>query len=188
MPGSDELKHLGAAMASFGSVPLFHLVDVTPEAPDIDAIGDPATLAVEDIGAADFEAVCGEYGAKGERVDVVVFSVPQLSLIELSALADMLDGKRLHPKTMMLAVTSLADAADARRLGLATGTEGSGALFFQGICFYQSYAREMAEANGWTRLLTNSAKLVNIIGGYGYKPTLASMANCVASAVAGEIV
>ena len=33
----------------------------------------------------------------------------------------------------------------------------------------------MAEANGWQRLLTNSAKLVNIIGGYGYKPTLASM-------------
>ena len=44
------------------------------------------------------------------------------------------------------------------------------------MCFYQSYAREMAEANGWQRLLTNSAKLVNIIGGYGYKPTLASMA------------
>ena len=38
------------------------------------------------------------------------------------------------------------------------------------MCFYQSYAREMAEANGWQRLLTNSAKLVNIIAGYGYKP------------------
>jgi hypothetical protein len=45
----------------------------------------------------------------------------------------------------------------------------------------------MAEANGWQRLLTNSAKLVNIIGGYGYKPTLASMARCVDSAVAGKI-
>ena len=51
---------------------------------------------------------------------------------------------------------------------------------------YQS-AREMAEANGWQRLLTNSAKLVNIIGGYGYKPTLAGMARCVDSAVAGRI-
>ena len=26
VPGSDELKHFGAAMASFGSIPLFHLV------------------------------------------------------------------------------------------------------------------------------------------------------------------
>ena len=34
----------------------------------------------------------------------------------------------------------------------------------------------MAEANGWTRLMTNSAKLVNIFGGYGYRPSLASLA------------
>ena len=43
------------------------------------------------------------------------------------------------------------------------------------MCFYQSYAREIAEANGWKRLATNSAKMVNILGGYGYRPMLASM-------------
>ncbi|MBT5415973.1 MAG: DUF521 domain-containing protein [Rhodospirillaceae bacterium] len=188
VPGSDDLKHMGAAMASFGSVPLFHLIGVTPEAPNIAAVCDPAALEAEEIGAADFEAVYVEYGARGEKVDVVVFSAPQLSLVELRDLAEMLDGKRIHPATTLLAVTSPAVAADARRLGLAARIEASGALFLQGMCFYQSYAREMAEANGWTRLLTNSAKLVNIIGGYGYKPTLASMADCVASAVAGEIV
>ena len=46
----------------------------------------------------------------------------------------------------------------------------------------------MAEANGWRRLLTNSAKLVNIIGGYGYRPTLASLERCIDAAVAGRIV
>jgi hypothetical protein len=40
----------------------------------------------------------------------------------------------------------------------------------------------MAEANGWKRLATNSAKLTNIIGGYGYVPALTSMEACVASA------
>jgi predicted aconitase len=34
-PGSDEMKHMGAAMASFGSIPLFHVVGVTPEAPTL---------------------------------------------------------------------------------------------------------------------------------------------------------
>ena len=29
-PGSDALKHFGAAMASFGSIALFHLVGITP--------------------------------------------------------------------------------------------------------------------------------------------------------------
>ena len=63
----------------------------------------------------------------------------------------------------------------------------AGGIVASGVCFYQSYAREMAEANGWQRLLTNSAKLVNIIAGYGYKPTLGTMEDCVRSAVAGRI-
>src|SRR3954451_11707806 len=32
-PRSDQLKHFGAAMASFGSTALYHIVGVTPEAP-----------------------------------------------------------------------------------------------------------------------------------------------------------
>jgi hypothetical protein len=57
----------------------------------------------------------------------------------------------------------------------------------EGVCFYQMYARELVQANGWTTLMTNSAKLVNIIAGYGYEPVLAPMAQCVASAIAGRI-
>ena len=188
VPGSDELKHFGAAMASYGSVPLFHLVGVTPEAPTLEAVCDPQKLASESVTAADFESFFARYGGKGEKVDVVVFSAPQLSLLEMQSLAALLDGKKLHPDTDLLAVTSPVVAADARRMGFVERIEASGALVLEGMCFYQSYAREMGEANGWKRLLTNSAKLTNIIGGYGYEPTLSNMENCVASAIAGEIV
>ncbi|MGB5707575.1 MAG: aconitase X, partial [Arenicellales bacterium] len=105
-----------------------------------------------------------------------------------SELASLLEGKKIHPDTTLLAVTSPAVAADARRLGISSRIENSGGKVLQGMCFYQSYAREMGEANGWSTLLSNSAKLVNIIGGYGYKPALATMKSCVESAVAGEIV
>jgi hypothetical protein len=187
-PGSDEMKHMGAAMASFGSVPLFHVVDITPEAPTLESVCEPDSLAAEVIGEADFEAFFARYGGKGEKVDVVVFSAPQLSLLEMQSLAALLDGKKLHKDTSLLAVTSPVVAADARRLGIAERIEASGALLLEGMCFYQSYAREMGEANGWKRLMTNSVKLTNIIGGYGYEPTLSNMENCVASAIAGEIV
>ena len=50
------------------------------------------------------------------------------------------------------------------------------------------YAREIAEANGWKRLATNSAKMVNILGGYGYRPMLASMEACVDAAESGRLV
>jgi hypothetical protein len=45
----------------------------------------------------------------------------------------------------------------------------------------------MAEANGWKRLATNSAKLVNILGGYGYRPMLCSMETCVEAACTGKL-
>ena len=120
-------------------------------------------------------------------MDVVVFSAPQLSLIEMSVLADLLDGRRVNASTTLLAVTSPENKSAADRMGLTARIEASGALMLSGVCFYQSYAREMAEANGWRRLATNSAKLVNIIGGYGYDPTLASMEACVEAAVSGRI-
>jgi predicted aconitase len=186
-PGSDDLKHFGAAMASFGSSALFHMVGVTPEALDGEALLAGLDLRPERIDAADLDAFRAGYGGIGEKVDVVVFSAPQLSLLELASLANRLDGERVHPDTTLLAVTSPENKAAADRMNLTSRIEASGALVLSGVCFYQSYARELAEANGWHRLLTNSAKLVNIIGGYGYRPSLASMEVCVASAVAGKV-
>ncbi len=68
---------------------------------------------------------------------------------------------------------------------VAARIEAAGGSVIAGMCFYQSYAREMAEAKGWKRLATNSAKLVNILGGYGYVPMLASMEACVDAAESG---
>lgn len=130
----------------------------------------------------------GPLAAKGDKVDVVVFSAPQLSLLEMEQVAGLLDDRRVHPDTTLLAVTSPEIKFAADRMSLTRRIEASGALVLSGVCFYQSYAREMAEANGWKRLMSNSAKLVNIIGGYGYKPTLGTMERCVESAVAGRIV
>jgi predicted aconitase len=94
----------------------------------------------------------------------------------------------VHAGTTLLVATSPEIKYAADRMGLTRRIEESGAVVASGICFYQSYAGELAEANGWQRLMTNSAKLVNIIGGYGYRPTLASLERCVASAVAGRVV
>ena len=41
VPGSDEMKHFGAALASYGSVALFHMVGITPEAQRLDDVVPP---------------------------------------------------------------------------------------------------------------------------------------------------
>ncbi len=188
-PNSDELKHFGAALASFGSTAMFHMPGITPDAPTIDAAfhGQPPPAA-KPVTAGDFDAFFAGYAAKGDKLDVVVFAAPQLSLIEMQAVANLLDDRHVHADTTLYIATSPENKFAADRMGLTKRMEAAGAVVAAGVCFYQSYAREMAEANGWTRLMTNSAKLINIIAGYGYKPTLGTMQHCVDSAVAGRIV
>ena len=190
VPGSDALKHFGAAMASYGSVALFHIPGITAEYWDRRRLGraQAGRLRSTVIGRGELDAFVAAYGATGDKVDVVVFAAPQLSLVEMQAVADALDGRQVHPQTTLLVATSPEIKHAADRMGLTARIEASGAVVAAGICFYQSYAGELAAANGWQRLLTNSAKLVNIIGGYGYRPSLASLERCVDSAVAGRIV
>jgi hypothetical protein len=183
-PTSDEMKHFGAAMASFGSVALFHIVGVTPEATHLsDVANAPQLLRSYNIVEADVRALQASYGGEMDKVDIVVFSAPQLSLVEMRQLSILLEGRRTT--VPLLAITSPQVKPDADRMGITAKIEASGASVLSGMCFYQSYAREMAEANGWKRLATNSAKLTNILGGYGYTPALLSMEKCVDVACAG---
>jgi predicted aconitase len=182
-PRSDELKHFGAAMASFGSVALFHLIGFTPEAGRLSDVGG-TDLPQHRLGWTDIDALHKSYHGVG-RIDVVVFSAPQLSLFELRDLAGLCNGRRFS--VPLLAVTSPQVKPDADRMGYTARIEAAGGTVLSGMCFYQSYAREIAEANGWKRLATNSVKMVNILGGYGYQPILASMEACVDAAVSGDL-
>ena len=183
-PTSDEIKHFGAAMASYGSTPLFHIAGITPEA---HAVTDAARrMSQTEITKADYDALRSSFGTRGDAVDVVVFAAPQLSLVEMLKVAALSDGKTF--KVPVLVCTSPQVYPDAARMGLIATIENAGAKVLQGTCFYQQYAREIGEANGWKRLLSNSAKIVNILGGYGYQPALASMEDCIAAAEKGEIV
>src|SRR5262249_51189393 len=99
-PGSDALKHFGAAMASYGSVALFHMPAVTPECSNPPRQAGEGRVGV--ITRADIDAFLAEYGATGDKVDVVVFAAPHLSLVEMAAVADALDGRAIHAQTTLI--------------------------------------------------------------------------------------
>src|SRR5262249_11018325 len=154
---------------------------VTPEAMRLDdVVAAGRDLPTYPIGEADIPAFQRRYAENVGAVDLVVFSAPELSLIEMQKPAGLLDAPQR--KIPLLAVTRPQVKPDCDRLGFTARIEAAGGTVLSGMCFYQSYAREMAEANGWRRLATNSAKLVNIIGGYGYRPVLLSMEQCVEAA------
>ena len=183
-PTSDEFKHFGAAMASFGSTALFHILGITPEAATLQDVGAQGLPIAHRIGERDLRAF-GDRHAESNEVDVVVFSAPQLSLYELRELASLCRGRSF--RRPLLAVTSPQTKPDCDRFGYTDIIERAGGTLLSGMCFYQSYAREISEAKGWKRLATNSAKLVNILAGYGYVPMLATMRDCVDAAESGAL-
>ena len=133
------------------------------------------------------DALKQPFTAIGDPLDVVVFAAPQLSLVEMAELANLCDGRQRAETTDVIVCTSAQVYSDAVSMGYVKQIENFGGRVLVGTCFYQQYAREIGEANGWTRLLSNSAKIVNILGGYGYQPALGTMQACVASAEKGVI-
>ncbi len=184
IPTSDEIKHFGAAMASYGSTPLFHIKGITPEADNFNS-DDLKDLNYYEIKITDINSLKADFGKKGDKIDVVVFAAPQLSIFEMQKVAELCYDKIF--KVPVLVCTSPQVYSDALRMNLINQIENSGAKVLQGTCFYNQFAREIGIANGWVRLLSNSTKIVNILGGYGYKPALANMENCILSAVEGKL-
>jgi hypothetical protein len=120
-----------------------------------------------------------------DEVDLVVFGTPQLSLFEFRDLARLLKGRHVNPKTRLLLTTSDAVKALADQLGYTRAVEEAGATVLTGVCYYIMTARELAERHGYRTILTDSAKLANIIAGYGYNPIFRTTEQCVEAAIRG---
>jgi predicted aconitase len=187
-PTGDELKHFGAALASYGSCAMFHMVGVTPEARDeAEAFGGCPPAARHVVEDADLAAFYASYPAGGGAVDVVVFSGPQLSVFELQGIAERLRGRRVHPNTALIVTTNFQNREVAARLGYVRAIEAAGGQVLAGVCWYIMEPARMAAAFGWKTVLTNSAKVANIIGGYRLHPILRPTDVCVEAAVAGRL-
>jgi len=188
-PLADELKHLGAALASYGSMAMFHMVGVTPEAPTLEvALGGNRPVDEIVITDADIERVYASYDLKDRSCNLVVFSGPQLSLIEFKLLAEKFAGRKVHPGTQVFVTTFSGVKNAADRLGYLKTIEDAGVTVLEGVCFYiLQNLSEMRVKNGWTNMISNSAKIVNIIGAHRFNTILRRTQDCVDIACTGVI-
>lgn len=189
MPYSDALKHLGTSLASYGSMAMFHMVGVTPEASTSDvAFGGTAPRATMTVTDDDLETVYRGYRYVDGGNNVVVFSGPQLSLFEIQRLAELFAGRRVAPGMQAFITTNHAIHSDAKRLGYVGSLEAAGVTFLKGVCFYilQGLSR-IREENGWTNLISNSGKLVNTITAHRFNTVLRRTEQCVDIACTGAL-
>ena len=188
-PTADELKHLGAALASYGSMAMFHFVGVTPEAPSIEAaMGGVVPAEKIVVSDSDLELIYKNYKLGDRDARLVVFSGPQQSLFEMKHLASLFKDRKTSPGTTCIVTTNSAILQQSRDLGYAKTLEDAGVTILEGVCFYiLQNLSPMRIANRWTNMVSNSAKIVNIIGAHRFNTILRRTADCVEVACSGVL-
>jgi predicted aconitase len=183
----DRLKALGAAAASSGAAALLHVIGSTPEAPTLAAAlqdADPDEERTVDMAA--LRAVRAELGGEGEgRIVAVSLGTPHASAAELTRIAELLDGQRVADEVELLISTARDTLAQVEASGAAERLRRAGAELLVDTCSYISPILRAPHGP----VMTDSGKWAYYApGNIGAQVVLGSLAECVASAVAGYVV
>ncbi len=186
-PGEDALKALAAAAATSGSVAMFHLVGITPEAATLEeATGGRAARRTVRVTLSDLRATRDRLDSAGprDRLGLVAFGSPHCSLAECRRLAELMAGRRAAAEVDVWVTTSRA-VRDLLAWGGELATlEAFGATVTADTCIVVS---PLVRQSG-TTMMTNSAKYAHYGPGItGNRASFASTVDCVASAEAGRV-
>lgn len=182
----DQLKSLGAALASSGAVALFHIVGVTPEAPTLEAaFGGNEPQARWTVGEAELRGAYQQLSKQqGQPVSLVAMGCPHSSLQEIIRVAELVRGKRVKTAFWMLCAQPVKHLA--RRSGHAQILEQAGITLVCDTCPVLGAMAQPMERIGMTAMATNSAKLAHYAPGQWDIPTYyGTTEQCVQAALKG---
>ena len=93
----------------------------------------------------------------------------------------------MHPGTQVFVTTANGVKSAARSLGYVQALEAAGVTVLEGVCFYiLQNLSQMRAANGWTNMISNSAKIVNMITAHKFNTILRRTRDCVEIACTGD--
>jgi hypothetical protein len=180
-PAGDRLKTLGAGLAAYGAVALYHIAGYTPEARDAgEALirPDAARLVVNDLDEA-YRVMDADPDLR--RIDLVTIGCPHASLTEIAQAAEYLRGKRLA--TRLWVTTAAITRARATELGYVQAIEAAGGEVVADTCavvapMHMLDVRSMA---------TNAGKIACYAPMHsGVKMRFGDVEACLDAAVTGE--
>ncbi|MEW6423771.1 MAG: aconitase X catalytic domain-containing protein [Bacillota bacterium] len=178
----EALMNLGAQLNTAGAAPLYHIVGVTPEAPDLEAaLGGRSPEAVVKIADKDLAETLQAISSPGGRIDFVMFGCPHYSLRQIQEVASLLEGKKLQAELWIL--TSSYNKEMARRMGLLEIIEKAGGHIVDDTCVDQPCWHHLAGKLG----ATDSPKCAYYTKRRQMRFVIRSLRNCVQAALKGEI-
>ncbi|MBL8962185.1 MAG: DUF521 domain-containing protein, partial [Gemmatimonadetes bacterium] len=180
----DDLKALGAASASAGAVAMFHMVGVTPEAPDLTtAFGGRAPERTFEIGPDEMAAALAELSTPTTQpLGTISVGTPHFSYDEFRRVAELFAGRRVAPGLAFYISTGRDVLARVDAEGWGDALRATGVTIVTDTCTYLTpILRERPGA-----VMTNSAKWAWYApGNLGYEVIFATLDDCVESAVQG---
>ena len=177
----DRLKTLGAGLAAYGAVALFHIAGVTPEARDLgeSLIRPPAQRLVIDSLDAAYRVMDADPDLR--VIDLVTVGCPHASLTEIAEVAEYLAGKTLA--TRLWVTTGEITRQAAAELGYVRIIEAAGGEVVADTCAVVAPMRMLDVRT----MATNAGKMACYAPMHsGVKMRFGDLAACLDAAVTGE--
>jgi len=158
-PSIDHLKSLAASAATSGSVALFHIPGVTPEARTNDeAFGDSGVQEKISIGNEELERACmGLSTVEESQADLIVLGCPHYSVEQIGEAASLLEGRKVRGNVQVWLFTSRAARMLAEKKRYVRTIEAAGGKVLSDTCALHLPLR------GWNfqTIATDSAKMAH---------------------------
>lgn len=191
----EHLLAFGATLATSGSVTLFHIVGVTPEAKTLqEAFRGQVPDKVYEVTEKDIDAVYSGQNnlLPGEKIDFVNLGCPHYTLPQLKYVADKLSGKKIADGVRFWICTNRMTRKQADYSGYVSIIEEAGALVVTDTCPVESHMRISTcrefglDIPNVKAMVCNSGKMIRYVGDLiGCKVALTDLDNCISSALSG---
>jgi len=195
----DNLLALGAALATSGSVTLFHAPGHTAEADSVEAaFHGTVPRETHIVGPAELRAAYDRLTkiAPGDEIDFVTLGCPHYTLEQLRRVADWLSGTdaRVPPSVRLWICTNRMTKQAADWEGITRRIETAGGLVICDTCPVECHMRtSTCKEHGLPTpqvraMVTDSCKMARYVGDLiGCRTALRSREECLRAAVAGRL-
>jgi hypothetical protein len=194
-PRQEDLMQLGAALATSGTVAMYHIPGITPESPSLEsAFKDRKPPESIRVTPKEIEKTLAQLRtAKSSFVDFVFLGCPQYTVDQVRRVAALLDGKKVHPDTALWIGTNRMAYAMAERMGYHEIIRKAGGVLVCDMCPMLSFLRLDALAKRGMKgpyfqtMLTDSPKQAKYAHGtMGCEIIVDRLDRCLEAAVRGK--
>lgn len=160
-PNNDDFKAFSAAFATSSSAPMFHMVNLTLEAPTLEATCPPGAVPEAiSLDGKDLYAIWDEFnhGSQPREIDLISFGNPHFSVKEIREVSRLCKGRCKKDGVAVIITCGRAQYGLAFQAGYVSALEEFGVQFLQDTCWCS--IEEPVIPKGTRTIMTNSGKYI----------------------------